>query len=95
MRMAGALRQRRLALVQRSCAQRERLAEAASPFAARLAAVDRLGARLRAHPVAAALGLAAVWLLGPRRLLLGALRALTVLSLVRRAARALSAARRG
>ncbi len=92
MRMAGALKQRRLALVQRSSAQRRRLAEAASPIAARLAAVDRLGATVRAYPVAAALGLAALWLLGPRKLLLGALRALTVLSLVRRV-RALSAAR--
>lgn len=94
MRMAGTLKQRRLALVERSCAQRRRLAEAASPFAARLAAVDRLGAALREHPLAAALGFAVVLLLGPRKLLLGALRALTVLSLFRRV-RALSAARRG
>jgi len=77
-------RQRREALVERSAAQRAALARAAEPFRSRLAALDRAASAVRGHPFLAAMAAGAVLLLGRRKLLRWALRALTAFSVVRR-----------
>lgn len=82
--MLAELARRREALRARSSAQREALAQAAAPFTGKLATLDRVTQALRSHPVVAGLAVGALALLGPRRLLNWALRALSMAALVRR-----------
>lgn len=79
------LNSRREALLALSAAQRMALAQAAEPFASKLAAVDRAVAVVREHSVLAMIAAGAVALLGPRKFLHWALRAAPVISLLRRA----------
>jgi hypothetical protein len=69
-RLAG----RREALVLRSVAQRARLAQQLAPVARKLATADRVTSALRSHPILAGCAVAALALLGPRRLLRWSLR---------------------
>jgi hypothetical protein len=78
------LERRRIALVQRSTAERAALADAASPLVRKLAAVDRLVAAFRARPVLVVAAAAAVAFVGPSRLLAWAARAAAAYSLLRR-----------
>lgn len=78
------LAQRREELVERSANQRRALVAAAEPIARKAAAVDRVVAYVRRYPVAAAVGVAALVLLGPRRILDLGTRALTLYALLRR-----------
>lgn len=78
------IERRRIALVERSTAQRAALTDAASPLAHKLAAIDRVVAALRGHPVLLGLAAGAVAFLGPSRLLAWAARAATAYSLLRR-----------
>ena len=75
---------RREALVQRSAAQRARIAAALAPAVRKLAAADRALEMLRSHPFVAAAIAVALGYLGPRRLIFWAARALPVYSLLRR-----------
>jgi len=87
--MIGRLREldlRRMLLVERSGAERAALGTAAAPLVRRLAAVDRVVASVRAHPVLAAAAVGAVALLGPRRLLAWVARAAALYSLLARKA---------
>jgi hypothetical protein len=63
------LRERRLSLVERSRAQRTGLAARFVPLARKLGTVDRIVARLRAHPVLSGLAAAGVVALFPRAML--------------------------
>lgn len=81
------LARRRHALVAQSAVQRAELAGALQPLAHRLATLDRIVAAVRHRPVALSFAAAALALLGPRRLLHWALRALPFLALLRRGAR--------
>jgi hypothetical protein len=81
------LAQRRQALAARAAVQRAELAGALRPALHRLAALDRLVAAVRHRPVMVSVATAAVVLLGPRRLLHWALRALPLFALLRRGAR--------
>jgi hypothetical protein len=78
------LAQRRLELVERSAAQRASLLAAAAPLTDKAAAVDRLVAAARRHPVVTMLGAGAVALLASRRLFGFATRLLTLYALIRR-----------
>jgi len=78
------LESRRLDLVARSAAQRASIAAAAAPFVVKVAALDRIRASLRRHPVAVAAVACGVAAFGSRSLLLWATRALAVYALVRR-----------
>jgi len=78
------LAQRRQVLVARAAVQRAELAGALQPAVRRLAALDRLVAAVRQRPVMVTVAIAAVVLLGPRRLLHWALRALPLFALLRR-----------
>ena len=78
------LAQRRLELVERSRAQRATLIAAAAPFTEKAAAVDRLVASARRHPVVTMLGAGAVVLLASKRLFGLATRLLTLYALIRR-----------
>jgi hypothetical protein len=82
--MSRALQQRRETLVLRSTLQRLRIAVQIAPAARRLAAVDRVVATLRAHPVAAGAVLAGLALIGPRMLFRWAMRVAPIYSLIAR-----------
>lgn len=85
--MIGEVRElasRRQALAARSTEQRFELAAALQPALHRLATLDRLLTVVRRRPVAVTFAAAAVVLLGPRRLLHWAMRALPLLALLRR-----------
>ena len=75
---------RRLELVQRSAAQRAALIADAEPLLRRAAALDRVVAKVRRHPVLTALGVGAVATLGARRILELAGHAMTLYALFRR-----------
>jgi hypothetical protein len=81
------LARRRDALAARSAVQRAELAGALHPLVHRLETLDRVVAAVRHRPVAMSLAAAALALLGPRRLLHWAVRALPFLALLRRGAR--------
>jgi hypothetical protein len=78
------LEARRLELVQRSAAQRAALAVHAGPLRRKVEAFDRIAARVRRYPVVTALGVGVVALLGTRRIVELATRALTIYALFRR-----------
>lgn len=78
------LAQRRQALAARAAVQRAELAGALQPVVRRLAALDRILAAVRRRPIVASVAVAALVLLGPRRLLYWALRALPLFALLRR-----------
>jgi hypothetical protein len=78
------LESRRLELVARSAAQRVAIAGAAAPFVVKLAALDRIRATVRKHPVAVAAVACGVAAFGSRSLMLWATRALAVYALIRR-----------
>ena len=78
------LAQRRLELVERSRSQRASLIAAAAPLTDKAAAVDRLVASARRHPVVTMLGAGAVVLLASKRLFGFATRLLTLYALIRR-----------
>jgi hypothetical protein len=80
----GKLARRRDALVALSTAQRGHVAAALTPAARTLAAADRALAVVRAPPLIAGAVGAALGVLGPRRLLFWAARALPIYSLLRR-----------
>ena len=82
--MRRALEDRRHALVLRSTLQRLRISVQMAPAARRLAAVDRVVATLRAHPVAAGVLLTGLALIGPRVLFRWAMRIAPVYSLFAR-----------
>jgi hypothetical protein len=84
MPMIRSLRTRREALVTRSAAQRAAIAAQLAPAARTLAAADRVATTLRAHPVIAAVAAAGLALIGPRSVLLWAMRVLPVYSFLRR-----------
>ncbi len=78
------LARRRRELVERSAAQRAALVGNAEPILRKAAAADRVVASVRRYPVVAGLVMAAVALLGPRKIFdLGA-RAITLYTLLRR-----------
>ena len=78
------LAQRRLELVERSSAQRAALIAGATPLLEKGAALDRIVAAARRHPVVTALGVGAVVLLASRRMFGFATRLLTLYALIRR-----------
>jgi len=78
------LAQRRLELVERSTAQRAALIAGAAPLIEKSAALDRIVAAARRHPVVAVLGVGAVVLLASRRMFGLATRLLTLYALIRR-----------
>jgi hypothetical protein len=78
------LAQRRQELIERSSAQRTALLAAAEPLARKAAAVDRVVAYVRYYPVLASLVVGAVALIGPRKLLHLAARALTFYAALKR-----------
>jgi len=83
----GRLRQlakHKQALAARSEAQRAALAAALRPAASRLAALDRIVQAVRQRPFLVAAAALALVLLGPRRLLPWALRAIPFIALLRR-----------
>jgi hypothetical protein len=77
------LAERRQELVERSAAQRAALAALAEPMLRRTATIDRIASSLRRYPVAAALGVGALVLIGPRKLFDLGTRALTLYILFR------------
>lgn len=83
-RHAQRLAERRLALLERSAAQRAALGAAAAPLLERARLLDRALALVRSHPVLAGLGAAGFALLGPRRLLGLLARGLTLYALLKR-----------
>jgi hypothetical protein len=78
------LAQRRQVLVARAAVQRAEFAGALRPAARKLAALDRLVAAVRRRPIVASVAVAALVLLGPRRLLYWALRVVPFIALLRR-----------
>ena len=78
------LEARRLELVQRSAAQRAALIADAEPIVRKVAALDRIVARVRSYPVLTALAAGAFALVGPRRLYDLGMRAIALYSLFRR-----------
>jgi len=74
---------RRMVLVERSAAERAAIAAAASPLARKAAAIDRIVASVRAHPILAIAAAAAV-ALGRGRLLDWVTRGAAAYSLLRR-----------
>ena len=85
--MLRELAQRKRALATRSAAQRAAIAAALQPAAGRLAALDRIVAAVRQRPLLFSAAAVALVLLGPRRLLPWALRAMPFIVLLRREAR--------
>jgi hypothetical protein len=81
MAMRSELQDRREALVLRSTLQRLRISVQMAPAARRLAAVDRVLATLRAHPIAAGVALTGLALIGPRALFRWAMRVAPIYSL--------------
>ena len=81
---ARRLARRRQALVALADAQRAELAVALRPAARRLAALDRMVAAVRRHPLLYSVAAVALALLGPRRLLPWALRAAPFVGFLRR-----------
>jgi hypothetical protein len=77
------LERRRIALAQRSGAERAAIADAVSPLARKLAGVDRVVASVRGHPLLVAVAAGALGMLGPRRLLAWGARAAAAYSLLR------------
>jgi hypothetical protein len=84
MAMIRDLARRREALVLRSGLQRAEIAAQLSPAARKLAAVDRVTATLRAHPVMAGVAATGLALIGPRRLLRWVMRVAPIYSLLSR-----------
>jgi hypothetical protein len=84
MAMRSELQDRREALVLRSTLQRLRISVQMAPAARRLAAVDRVVATLRAHPLAAGVALSALALIGQRALFRWAMRIAPIYSLFAR-----------
>lgn len=82
---ARRLARRRQALVALAGAQRAELAAALRPAARRVAALDRMVAAVRRHPLLYSVAAVALALLGPRRLLPWALRAAPLVAILRRA----------
>ena len=85
--MIGMLRefaQRKQALAARSAAQRAAIAADVQPVAGRLAALDRIVQIVRQRPFLFSAAAVALVLLGPRRLLPWALRAIPFIALLRR-----------
>lgn len=78
------LQARRLELLHRSAAQRAALIADVDPFVRKVAAVDRVVARVRQYPVVTAVAVGAVALLGTRRIFELASRVLTLYALFRR-----------
>jgi hypothetical protein len=76
------LQRRREALVIRSSFQRLRISVQVGPAARRLAAVDRVVAVQRAHPVAMGVALTGLALIGPRALFRWAVRIAPIYSLL-------------
>jgi len=83
-RRSQSLAERRLELVDRSATQRAALVADAQPLLSKAAAADRILGMLRRYPVATALAVGAVALIGPRRLFDFGTRALTLYMLLRR-----------
>ena len=71
-------------LVARSTAQRAAIIAAAQPLLQTATSADRVVSRLRQHPVAVAVAVGALVLLGSRRLFDLATRAMTLYALFRR-----------
>jgi hypothetical protein len=78
------LAQRRQVLVARAAVQRAQFAGALQPAVRKLAALDRIVAAVRQRPIVVSVAAVALILLGPRRLLPWALRALPFIALLRR-----------
>ena len=78
------LAQRRQELVERSRSQRAALVANAQPLLEKAATLDRIVESVRRHPLIAGAAVAAVVLLGSRRLMDLATRALTLYALIRR-----------
>jgi hypothetical protein len=72
--MMRELEHRRRALVIRSALERARISAQLQPTARGLAAVDRVVATLRAHPVATGVALSGLAIFGPRKLFRWAIR---------------------
>ena len=83
-RRAQSLAERRLELVDRSATQRAALAAEAQPLLSKAAAADRILGMLRRYPVVTVLAVAAVALIGPRRLFDYGTRAITLYMLLKR-----------
>jgi hypothetical protein len=82
--MSSDLAARREALVARSRAQREAIVAAAVPLLSKAAAADRLYVRVRRHPVTVALIGITLVVLGARKLVNLATRAMALYALFRR-----------
>jgi hypothetical protein len=82
--MVRQLKERREALVVRSAGQRVRILVRLAPAARTLATADRFTATLRAHPVVAGLVAGGIALIGPRKLLRWAVRAVPIYTLFAR-----------
>ena len=83
-RYEQSLAERREELVARSTAQRAALVTDAEPLISKAAAADRILTKLRRYPVAIGVAVAAVALLGSRRIFDLASRALTLYALLKR-----------
>jgi hypothetical protein len=79
-----ALAQRRQELVERSAAQRSALISGIEPLLHKAAVLDRVVTAVRGHPLVTGLVVAAVALVGSRKLIATASRLLTLYMLVRR-----------
>jgi hypothetical protein len=78
------LAQRRLELVERSTAQRAAVVSGVEPLLHKAAALDRMVASARRHPVVTVLGAAAVALLASRKVFDLATRVLAIYALFKR-----------
>jgi hypothetical protein len=83
-RRSQSLAERRLELVERSMTQRAALVADAKPLLSKAAAADRIVGMLRRYPVVTVLAVAAVALIGPRRLFDYGTRAITLYMLLKR-----------
>jgi len=78
------LAQRRLALIQRSSAQRAGILGAAAPMTRKAVSFDRVVDYVRRYPVVAAAAVGALALVGPRRVFDLGTRALTLYMLLKK-----------
>ena len=78
------LAERRRELIERSAAQRAAIVANAEPLVRAAGAADRMVSHVRRHPIAVAVGVGVVVLLGSRRLFDLATRVLTIYALFRR-----------
>ena len=83
-RIQQGLAQRRLELVERSATQRSALIDGIEPLVRKAAVLDRVVTAVRGHPLVTGLVVAAVALVGSRKLIATASRLLTLYMLVRR-----------